>query len=341
MINQTAIVILNWNGKKFLEQFLPAVIKHSLGANVIVADNDSTDDSVSYLKDKFPDIRIIQNDSNGGFAKGYNDALEHVDAEFYLLLNSDIEVTENWLAPLLDIMKDKSVAACQPKVKSFATRDEFEHAGASGGFLDINYFPFCRGRMFNTVETDNGQYDHATEIFWATGACLLIRSKLFHAAGGFDEDFFAHMEEIDLCWRLKRANHKIFAVPQSVVYHIGGGTLPYSSPRKTYLNFRNSLFMITKNHQGILLFRLMWRGVIDGIAAMSFLFKGEFSQFGAVFKSHMAYYGKIGKFLRKRKELKKWQTEFNDAGHFKGNILWNYYAKGASVFSKLNKRLFK
>lgn len=341
MINKTAVVILNWNGKNFLEQFLPTVIRHSNEAEVIVADNASTDDSIQYLKENFPEIKLIQNESNGGFAKGYNDALKHVDAEFYLLLNSDVEVTENWLIPLLKKMEDNQVAACQPKVKSHQNRSEFEHAGASGGFLDINYFPFCRGRMFNSVETDEGQYDHPTEVFWATGACLLIRSELFHASGGFDEDFFAHMEEIDLCWRLKRANHKIYVVPESVVYHVGGGTLPYSSPKKTYLNFRNSLFMITKNHEGILFFKLMWRGILDAIAAATFLLKGEFKQFGAVFKSHMSYYAKIRTFLRKRKALKKWHTEFNPAGHFNGNILWNYYAKGVKEFSKLNKRLFK
>ncbi len=341
MINQTAIVILNWNGKQFLEQFLPTVIRFSKGAQVVVADNASTDDSISYLKENFPEIRLIQNESNGGFAKGYNDALKHIDSEFYVLLNSDVEVTENWLNPLLDIMEDPKIAACQPKVKSHATQSEFEHAGAAGGYLDVNYHPFCRGRIFNSVEKDLGQYDHPTEVFWATGACLLIRSKLFHVSGGFDEDFFAHMEEIDLCWRLKRANYKIFVVPKSTVYHVGGGTLPYSSPRKTYLNFRNSLFMITKNHEGILFPKMVWRGILDGMAAATFLLKGEFKQFGAVFNSHIAYYGKMRTFLRKRKALKKWQTEFNSTGHFKGNILWNYYGKGVKEFSKLNMRLFR
>lgn len=341
MENKTAIVILNWNGKKFLEQFLPAVIQHSRNARIIIADNASTDDSISYLKDKFPSVELIQNESNGGFAKGYNDSLKHVDSEFYLLLNSDVEVTENWLIPLIKAMDDPRIAACQPKVKSLSSRTDFEHAGAAGGYLDVNYFPFCRGRMLNTVEQDNDQYDHPTEVFWATGACLMIRAKFFHEVGGFDEDFFAHMEEIDLCWRLKRLNHKILVVPQSVVYHVGGGTLPYSSPRKTYLNFRNSLFMITKNHGGILLPKILWRGIIDGVAAASFLFKGEFNQFAAVFRAHASYYGKIRTFLKKRKSLKKTSTTFNPTGHFTGNILWNFYAKGVKKFSGLNQRLFK
>ncbi|MFT5860352.1 MAG: GT2 family glycosyltransferase [Flavobacteriaceae bacterium] len=341
MHSKTAIVILNWNGKKFLEQFLPSVIQHSGNARIIVADNASSDDSIPYLKDNFPSVELILNKSNGGFAKGYNESLKQVDSEFYVLLNSDVEVTENWLNPLLEVMDDPQVAACQPKVRSHHSKTDFEHAGAAGGFLDINYFPFCRGRMFNTVEEDLGQYDHPTEVFWATGACLMIRSKLFHAVGGFDEDFFAHMEEIDLCWRLKRLNHKIFITPEAVVYHVGGGTLPYSSPRKTYLNFRNSLFMITKNHKGVLMPKLMWRGVLDGLAAASFLLKGEFNQFSAVFNSHMAFYGKLRTFLRKRKALKKLDTTFNATGHFTGNILWNYYAKGAKKFSSLNQRLFK
>lgn len=341
VLNRTAIVILNWNGKDLLDQFLPSVIQHSSGAQIIVADNASTDDSIAFLKRKFPDIHLIQNESNGGFAKGYNDALKKVDADFYLLLNSDVEVTENWLEPLVKLMENPEIAACQPKVRSYHVKTSFEHAGASGGFMDINYFPFCRGRFFDLAEEDTAQYESTREVFWATGACLLIRSNCYHDAGGFDEDFFAHMEEIDLCWRLKRQNHKIFVVPESVVYHVGGGTLPYSSPRKTFYNFRNSLFMITKNHKGILFPKILWRLCIDGLAAMMFLLKGEFKQFGAVFKAHMAYYGKLRTFLQKRKELKKTATKFNPVGHFKGNILWNYYAKGVRTFGRLNKRLFK
>ncbi len=339
MLEKTAIVILNWNGKSFLEQFLPSVISTSKGARVIVADNASTDDSIEFLKAHFPTVELIINQTNGGFAKGYNDALKLVDAEFYVLLNSDIETSENWLEPLLECFTDERVAGCQPKVKSFHSREKFEHAGATGGFLDVNYFPFCRGRILMNVEDDNGQYDSEQEVFWATGACMAIRSKCFHEVGGFDEDFFAHMEEIDLCWRLKRKNYRFLVTPKSVVYHVGGGTLPYNSPRKTFLNFRNSLFMLTKNHQGLLFPKLLWRLTIDGIAAMGFLAKGEFKQFGAVFKAHMAFYGKLSTFLKKRKSLKSSSTRFNSTGMFRGNILWNYYVKGAKKYSDLNKRL--
>ncbi|NVK64642.1 MAG: glycosyltransferase family 2 protein [Flavobacteriales bacterium] len=340
MLNETAIVILNWNGKSFLERFLPSVIRTANGAQVIVADNASTDDSVSYLKANFPEIHIIQNSSNGGFAKGYNEALKQVDAEYYVLLNSDIEPEENWLQPLLEVMKDETVAGCQPKVLAYNQKTHFEHAGASGGFMDINYFPFCRGRILTSVEEDQGQYDGQHEIFWATGACLMIRANCFHEVEGFDEDFFAHMEEIDLCWRLKRKNYRFLVEPKSIVYHVGGGTLPYNSPRKTFLNFRNSLFMLTKNHQGVLFPKLVWRMVIDGVAAISFLAKGEFKQFGAVFKAHGAFYRKLGSFLKKRKALKKSSSTFNQAGLFRGNLLWNYYVKGVKKYSNLNKRLF-
>lgn len=339
MLEKTAIVILNWNGKSFLETFLPTVISSSKGARVIVADNASTDDSVAFLNANFPTVEVIQNSSNGGFAKGYNDALKHVDAEFYVLLNSDIETTDNWLEPLLDCFSDERVAGCQPKVKSYQSKGDFEHAGAAGGCLDINYFPFCRGRILSTVEDDHAQYNGQQEIFWATGACMAIRSKCFHEAGGFDEDFFAHMEEIDLCWRLKRNNYRFLVAPKSVVYHVGGGTLPYNSPRKTFLNFRNSLFMLTKNHQGLLFPKLFWRMMIDGLAALSFLAKGEFKQFGAVFNAHMAFYGKLNTFLKKRKALKSTSTTFNSTGMFRGNLLWNYYVKGVKKYSDLNQRL--
>ena len=339
MLNRTAIVILNWNGKSFLEQFLPKVISYSKGARIVVADNNSTDDSIALLNTNFPDVELIQNNSNGGFAKGYNEALKHVDSELYILLNSDIEVTENWLEPLLEKFEDETVAGCQPKVLSFNDRNSFEHAGASGGFIDINYFPFCRGRILTSVEEDANQYNTSQEIFWSTGACLAIRAELFHKVGGFDEDFFAHMEEIDLCWRLKRLNYRFLVEPDSVVYHVGGGTLPYSSPRKTFLNFRNSLFMLTKNHQGILFPKLLWRMVIDGIAALSFLAKGEVKHFWAVFRAHMAFYGKLRTFLRKRKALKKSSTTFNPKGMFRGSILWNYYIKGSKKYSDLDESL--
>ncbi len=341
MLKKTSIVILNWNGKAFLERFLPDVISFSKGVRIIVADNASTDDSISFLKANFPAIEIIENYENGGFAKGYNDALKQIDSEFYVLLNSDIQLTENWLEPLLAVFEDERVAGCQPKVKSFNDPTKFEHAGASGGFLDINYFPFCRGRILMSVEEDHDQYNAQQEVFWATGACLLIRAKCFHEVGGFDEDFFAHMEEIDLCWRLKRLNYRFIVEPKSVVYHVGGGTLPYNSSQKTFLNFRNSLFLLTKNHEGILLPKLGWRMLIDGLAATSFLAKGEFKHFGAVFRAHMAFYVKLRTFLKKRKALKLSSTQFNSTGIFRGNILWNYYVKGVKRYSDLNKRLME
>jgi GT2 family glycosyltransferase len=339
--SQVAVVILNWNGQNYLEQFLPSVIKHSGNARIVVADNASTDDSVAFVQANYPQIEIIVNDENGGFAKGYNDAFKKVDAEYYLLLNSDIEVTENWIAPLVEQMKDPQVAGCQPKVKAFHNKHSFEHAGASGGYLDRNYFPFCRGRIFLSVESDQGQYDGETEVFWASGACLLIRSELFHKAGGFDEEFFAHMEEIDLCWRLKKMNYKFMVCPQSTVFHIGGGTLPYTSPRKVYLNFRNSLLMIVKNHEGILLPKIFIRLCIDGIAASRFLMIGEFKQFSAVFRAHNYMFKNLSSLLKKRKEIKRMSTTFNSAGLYNGNILGEYFLKGVKEFSKLNQRLFK
>lgn len=340
-MNDLSVVILNWNGVGFLEKFLENVIHCSGNAQVIVADNASTDNSIAYIQSNFPDVRIIQNDQNGGFAKGYNDALKQIDSKFYLLLNNDIEVTENWLDPLYELMKDDSIAGCQPKILSHQDKSSFEHAGASGGFIDRNYFPFCRGRMFDQIEKDEAQYDNTMEIFWATGAALMIRAELFHKVGGFDEDFFAHMEEIDLCWRLKKQNYKFFVVPASTVYHVGGGTLAYTSPRKSYLNFRNNLMMLVKNHQGIFLPKLLWRMVLDGIAAGTFLLKGQFSNFWAVVKAHMYLYGHLRTVLRKRKAIKKTSTTFNKTGLFGGNIVWNYFVKGVKNFSSLNQRLIK
>lgn len=341
MLEKIAVVILNWNGRDFLEKFLPGVLEHSKGARIIVADNGSTDDSVSYLQSQFPEVELIISETNGGFTKGYNEALKQIDSEFYLLLNNDVEVTAGWLEPLSEAMNDPKVAACQPKILSHANKGVFEHAGASGGYMDRNYYPFCRGRILNRFEEDKGQYDGETEIFWATGACMLIRSELFHQVGGFDEDLFTHMEEIDLCWRIKRLGHKILAIPSAKVYHVGGGTLSYMSAQKTYLNFRNSLFMITKNHEGPLFPKIFWRLCLDGMAAMLFISRGRFNFFGAVFKAHMAYYGKLGLFLKKRKTIKKMDSNFNPTGLFTGNLMWNKYVKGVNECSRLNQRLFK
>lgn len=339
-MKDVAVVILNWNGVDFLKKYLGTVVECSGDAQIIVADNASTDSSLDYVRENFPQIRIIQNEENGGFAKGYNDALKHVDSKFYLLLNSDIEVTPGWLESLLKCMEDESVSGCQPKIRAYNDRDKFEHAGASGGFLDRNYFPFCRGRIFHVTEEDHGQYDDPMEVFWATGAALMIRSEVYHAHRGFDESFFAHMEEIDLCWREKKRGGRFMVVPSSVVYHVGGGALPYTSPRKTYLNFRNNLIMLIKNHEGLLIPKLFWRMSLDSIAAAKFIFSGKFSNFWSVFLAHIYFYKKLRTLLKQRREVKATSTHFNDKGLFRGNLIWNFYGKGVRKFSDLNQRLF-
>lgn len=338
---KTAVVILNYNGKAFLEQFLPTVIKYSVEAEVIVADNQSTDDSVAYLKAEFPAIQIIINPTNGGFATGYNQALKQVKADTYVLLNSDIEVTENWLQPCLNLLaSDDSIAAVQPKILSFKNKHLFEHAGAAGGFLDKHYYPFCQGRLFELVEEDNGQYDENRPVFWATGACLFIKADLYHKMGGLDDDFFAHMEEIDLCWRLKKSGYQIMYAGGSSVYHVGGGTLNYMNPRKTYLNFRNSLYMIAKNHDRSLIKKLYIRLVIDGIAACSFLAKGQFRHFWAVLRAHLSVYKNWSTLKIKRQKIKAMSTEFNPDGLYQKSIVSQKFLKGIKKFSELDLQDF-
>lgn len=340
MQKELAIVILNWNGKEYLEKFLPKICEFSPNADIVIADNKSTDESVEFLKQNYPTLKIIINESNGGFAKGYNDALKHINSKYYLLLNSDIEVTKGWLDPLLKTIAEENVAACQPKILAYHNKSQFEHAGACGGFLDRNYYPFCRGRILDQTETDYNQYDYKQEIFWASGACLLIKSDLFHRLGGFDEDFFAHMEEIDLCWRLKKQGYQIFINPESIVYHVGGGTLNYMSPFKTYLNFRNSLFMILKNHDGIYGLKIFKRLLLDGLAGIVFLIQGNPKHTIAVIKAHGGFYSLFPKMLAKRREIKLNSKKFNAVGLYKGNILWAKYVKKINQFSKLNLRLF-
>lgn len=339
-MKEISVVILNWNGCNYLEKFLPSVISYSKDARIILADNASTDESVTFVKNNFPTVEIVVNSSNGGFAKGYNDALKQIDSPYYLLLNSDIEVTEGWLDPLLERMKDDSVAGCQPKVLSYKNQQHFEHAGASGGFLDVDFFPFCRGRIFDSIEEDENQHDSSIEVFWATGAALLIRSDVFHKLGGFDESFFAHMEEIDLCWRAKKMGYSFYVEPKSVVYHVGGGTLSYMSPRKTYLNFRNSLYMIVKNYDGLLFPKIFVRMCLDGIAGIRFLLKGELKNLWAVLTSHFSMYANLRTLLHKRKEIKKLSQTPNNNGFYKGSILWAYYFKRIGKFNDLNQRLF-
>lgn len=306
---KVAVVILNWNGAKLLTQFLPVVVSNGNSyTDIYVADNASTDNSIEIVKNNFPTVKIISLDQNYGFAGGYNKALEQINSEYYVLLNSDVEVTSNWIEPIIEFLdQNKDVAACQPKIRSYHQKDEFEYAGAAGGLIDKWCYPFCRGRFFHVFEKDNGQYDQLTEIFWASGAALFIRSEVYHKVGGLDEDFFAHMEEIDLCWRIKNNGHKVYFHPQSVVYHVGGGTLLMGSPRKTYLNFRNNLQLMTKNlPKRSFLPLLFLRLILDGVAAISFLpYKNGIQNFWAVFKAHISFYFIFPKVMKKRFNVPK------------------------------------
>lgn len=302
---KTAIVILNWNGKKLLEQFLPSVVSHSKAAVVYVADNASTDDSVLFVRTNFPSVKIIQNRDNYGFAKGYNEALLHVEEEIYALVNSDVEVTANWLDPIISLFaNDPDTAIVQPKILDFKNKEYFEYAGAGGGFIDKFGYPYCRGRIFDTLEKDEAQYNDVADIFWASGACFFIRKEVFHSLGGFDADFFAHQEEIDLCWRAFNENLVIKYCGGSTVYHVGGATLEAQNPKKTFLNFRNSLFMLTKNLPASQLFPIIFfRLVLDGIAGIQFLCKGKWKHTFAIVRAHFTFYGSIGKQYRKRKRI--------------------------------------
>ncbi len=299
-----AIVILNWNGKNWLEKFLPSVIEHSKNSFIYVIDNSSTDDSVSFLRENFPTIKIIHNKENHGFAGGYNAGLKKIDHEFYCLLNSDVEVTENWLTPIQNIFaNDPQIAAVQPKILDFNDRNYFEFAGAGGGFIDNLGYPYCRGRVFEKIEKDFGQYNDEIEIFWASGCCFFIRAKDFWAQNGFDARFFAHQEEIDLCWRLKNSGKKIYYTGKSTVYHVGGGTLNKQSPQKTFLNMRNNLSMILKNTplmSGI--FLIFFRMILDGFAGFYFGYKNGKSHFWAVIKAHFSFYSQIPQTLKLRQK---------------------------------------
>ena len=297
-----AVAILNWNGKKLLEEFLPSVIQHTKNADIYVIDNASMDDSVSYLKANYPSVKIVQNLGNYGFAKGYNEGLKHIQSDIYCLLNSDVEVTANWTEPIMELFqKDQSIAAVQPKILDYKNKTHFEYAGAGGGYMDKFGYPFCRGRVFWTLEEDKGQYNDTVECFWATGASLFIRKEDFFRQKGFDEDFFAHMEEIDLCWRLKNENRKIYYCGSSTVYHLGGGTLQKNNPRKTYLNFRNSLNMYLKNLPKDQLFPIIFsRLTLDGISAIVFMFYEGFGHLWAIFMSHMHFYRDFSKMYKKR-----------------------------------------
>ena len=329
-MSRTAVVILNSNGEELLQKFLPSVIQYSSDAEIIVADNNSSDRSLSFLQQTFPQVRIIQLDKNYGFCGGYNRALKEVVADYYVLLNSDIEVTSQWLSPMTSLLDhDPTVAAVQPKVLSYQNKNRFEHAGAAGGFIDVLGYPFCRGRVFNYVEEDQGQYNDQREVFWATGACLMIRSEVFKKFGGFDEDFFAHMEEIDLCWKLQRTGQKVFYCGKSTIYHVGAGTLSYRNPRKVFLNFRNGLSLLFKHlNTGELLYKLPLRILLDVIAAFQFLIKGEGGNFAAVIRAQAMFLLNLGRDLRKRQEIRKAFPTYSDAMIYKGSVVVDYFLKG-------------
>ena len=338
-MTKTAVVILNWNGRAFLEQFLPSVtgLTTAPDSEIWVADNGSTDDSLDFLRQHYPTVRTLVFDRNYGFAGGYNKALEQIDAEYVVLLNSDIEATANWLEPLVAFMDaNPDVAACAPKLLSFYARDRFEYAGASGGFIDKYGYPFCRGRILDTTETDNGQYNDCRDVFWTTGACLMVRSELYRAAGGLDDDFFAHMEEIDLCWRLKNAGYRIAVVPQSVVYHVGGGTLPSTNPRKLFLNYRNNLYMLYKNLSAKGFRRtLLARLILDGVSAFMYLAKLQFGFFWAVPRAHFAFYKALGTLRNKRKQLQAARKTDHHAECYNGSIVAGYFLKGWKTFGQI------
>jgi GT2 family glycosyltransferase len=337
-----AVVILNWNGRHFLEKFLGKVFDSIStsgihGAKLVVADNASTDDSVEWIKANYPAVELILLDRNYGFADGYNKSLKHIDAEYYVLLNSDIEVTENWLPPLVNYMDtNPAVAACAPKLRAFDNPEFFEYAGAAGGFIDKYGYIFCRGRILDSIERDNGQYDNVMHVFWATGAALMIRSELFHKAGGLDGSFFAHMEEIDLCWRLQLMGYKVSIFPEVVVYHVGGGALPNNSPKKLYLNYRNNLMMLAKNLSKNRWLIIFIRLLMDGASAAVYLASGRLSYFNAVLMAHWSFFRRISLCRKKRKVFKHHIVKKADTGIYNGSIVYKYFISGKKIiFSQL------
>ena len=329
-----AIVILNWNGVRLLEEFLPSVVAHSTEADVYVADNASTDTSIAFVEKHYPDITIIKNKENGGYAKGYNDALKHVHAEIFCLLNSDVAVTPNWLQPIIEVYQNQpEIAIIQPKILDYKNKEYFEYAGAAGGFIDKLGYPFCRGRIFQALEKDKGQYNDVMEIFWATGACLFIKQEVFNELGGFDEDYFAHQEEVDLCWRAQNRGYKVYYVGNSTIYHLGGSTLSNMNPKKTFLNFRNSLFSIIKNIPtkraiGIILARLL----LDGIAAIRFIFQLKFNHCFAILKAHISFYWNVRKMYKKKENIKIMLKYYTTK-----SIVWSHFVNQIKNFNILVK----
>ncbi len=336
---QVSIVILNWNGEKYLSQFLPILIEKTQLSDVeiVVADNGSTDNSVKLLQKNFPSVKLLLFDKNYGFAGGYNKALNQLQSDYFVLLNSDMEVTDNWLQPMLEYMKEhENVAACQPKIHSYFRRSYFEHAGAAGGFIDPYGFVFCRGRIFGKVEKDRGQYDDIKDIFWASGACMMVRAELFSKVGGFDDEFFAHMEEIDLCWRFNSRGYRVICVPQSVVYHIGGGTLNAEHPHKTYLNFRNNLLLLYKNLPNYRLKNVMQqRTIFDYLAAFQLFISGKFKNAQSVLRARKDFKRMKNRFEGKRKENILYSTVSDLPTIYPKSIVIEYYLKGKKKFSDL------
>ncbi len=338
---KVAVVILNWNGRFFLEKFLPSVYNSTYpNIDFIIGDNASTDDSIAFVEETYPSIRIIENSENLGFAGGYNKVLEQVDADYYILLNSDVEVTPNWIEPVIRYLEDNpDMAAAQPKIRAYHAKEDFEHAGAAGGYLDKYGYPFCRGRLFHEIEPDKGQYDNNQEVFWATGAALFIKAEAWKAAEGFDADFFAHMEEIDLCWRLKRLGYRIGYVGQSTIFHVGGGTLNTSNPKKTYLNFRNNLVMLQKNLPFFLGFWIisirLW---MDLAALLKFLADRKPKDAWAVSRAHQYFFMNIFKNAKKRRTYPSLE---NKKGIYKNSIVWDFYANKIRKFSQLDGENFQ
>ena len=323
-----AVVILNWNGRVFLEKFLAPLVEHTAceGVSFVIIDNGSSDDSCAFVSENYPKMQLIRLDKNYGYTGGYNIGLQQVKADYYVLLNSDVKVSPNWLAPLLSLMNSEAnIGVCMPKIKAFNTPQCFEYAGAAGGFIDRFGFPFCRGRILSCIEEDKQQYDNRMDVFWATGACMVVRAQLFHELGGFDEHFFAHMEEIDFCWRVQIAGYKVMCEPVSVVYHIGGGTLPNNNPHKLYFNYRNSLYMLYKNLPRSKRFFIFFiRIILDSLSAIVYLFSGKFSFFSAVCRAHF-------RFWRNRRKLhitSRPNTAIALSGLYPRSIVWDFFFKG-------------
>jgi len=329
-----AIVILNYNGKALLEQFLPSVLEYSKQATVYVADNASTDGSVAYIKKHFSKVQLIINTQNEGYAKGYNDALAHLKEDVFVLLNSDVEVTQGWLTPIIEAFKATSnLVAVQPKILDFKNKDYFEYAGAGGGYIDALGYPYCRGRIFNTLEKDTGQYNDTRQIFWASGACLALKKEAFVKAKGFDEDLFAHQEEIDLCWRMQQQGGIIHYIEGSTVYHLGGATLAVENPKKTFYNFRNSLLVMLKNNNHAAVWAILFtRMLLDALAAWQFLVSGKPSHFFAVFKAHLSFYTLAPKFIKKRNKHAKKIAYYQIK-----SIVWMYFIRKKTTFIALNQ----